>query len=69
MAPPEWNNSNYSTATLQLTVTNTTAADYTAMTQTALLNGIHDYLAANGFSTFYMGVTSVSVSHASQWLL
>ena len=61
-APVSWNSSAYSTATLQLTVTNTTVAAFDNVTQTALLDAINSYLVADGYNNTYLGLSSISVS-------
>jgi len=61
-APASWNSSAYSTATLQLTVTNTSVAAFDNVTQTALLNAINSYLVADGYNNTYLGLSSISVS-------
>ena len=61
-APAFWNSSAYSTATLQLTVTNTSVAAFDNVTQTALLNAINSYLVADGYNNTYLGLSSISVS-------
>jgi len=64
-APASWNSSAYSTATLQLTVTNTSVAAFDNVTQTALLNAINSYLVADGYNNTYLGLSSISVSPPS----
>lgn len=59
--PATVNSSAYSTATVQITVTNTTLALFDAASQTALLNSVNNYLQAHGYSNFYMGLDSISV--------
>ncbi|KAL0024177.1 hypothetical protein WJX77_004480 [Trebouxia sp. C0004] len=59
-APASWNSSAYSTATLQLTVTNTSVAAFDNVTQTALLNAINSYLVADGYNNTYLGLSSIS---------
>ncbi len=61
-APASWNSSAYSTATVQITVTNTSVIGFDTPTQTALLNALNNYLQAEGYSKFYMGLNGISVS-------
>ncbi|KAA6426630.1 MAG: kinase [Trebouxia sp. A1-2] len=59
-APASWNSSAYSTATVQITVTNTSVTGFDTPTQTALLNALNSYLQAQGYSNFYMGLNGIS---------
>lgn len=59
-APASWNTTDYSTATMQLTLTNTSVAAFDSDTQTALLNSINNYVVAKGYESFYMGLNSIS---------
>ncbi len=67
-APASWNSSAYSTATVQITVTNTSVVGFDTPTQTALLNALNSYLQAGGYSNFYMGLNGISVSLCVGWV-
>lgn len=57
--------SDYSTATVQITVTNTTLELFDGASQVTLLNSISNYLQAAGYTDVYLGLDSISVSLCS----
>ena len=52
--------SDFNTSTFQVLLVNTTLAEFTAPAETAVMNAVHNYLVAEGYSNFYMGLGNVS---------
>ena len=58
-APASWNTTGYYTDKFSVILLNTSLAAFDAPTQTAVLNAVNNYLIAEHYSNFYMGLDHI----------